>query len=1050
MTSKQFKCYVMGSDSLLIECTRVLIERGHRVLGIITSGEHVAEWARREDLPVISAQTDYGRAMSSAASDYLFAITHLALIPDYVFSIPRRASINFHDGPLPKYAGLNTPAWGLINQESEWGVSWHVLTSGIDEDDILKQRLFPIADDDTSLTLNAKCFEAGIETFRELLEELEEGQERRTAQDISDRYWFRRHDRPDAACVLDWNRSQAKLSAPIRALDFGHYPNPLGLPKVWRGGQVLGVRAAHGSDATSGGEPGTVIRVDDTAVVVACADGAISLTSLCTLDGSPLSLAEASRILGVAEGDRLGRLDASNVSELTRDGALAAQSEDFWVDRLIKLDAVELPQAVVGSGAGDTGFAHVALPSVMMEIDDDDERRGALIAGVVLLLARLAGKYRFDVAYSDQTAQTSPKDLASLLLAPEVPIRIDIDSTAGFQQLIQQIRSELTLVSRKTHFLRDVVARTPKLHRRKDLVGESLTEVGLQVVDPKGGTLPSMAVLRYVVSPDGRTCGLLYDRQRLTGESVSALQSQLSMLIDAALFDRSRPVSDISLLSEVERRRVLIGWNQTAKDYEHRCVHTLFEEQVRKRPDAIAVSFEDATLTYRELDARANGLAHHLRTLGVDTDTLVGVCVEPSLELVVATLAVMKAGGAYVPLDPAYPKERLDFMMEDSGARVLLTQKNLGARVSAPGAAAVFMDDWNGIAGHASDPPENGVGPSNLIYVIYTSGSTGRPKGVMVEHRNVVNFFRGMDDVIPHDPPGVWLAVTSLSFDISVLELFWTLAHGFEVVVYRDRARQQQLGRPEDKSGRRVDFSIFLWGSDDKESDNKYDLVLDAARFGDSNGFKAIWTPERHFHAFGAAYPNPSVTGAAIAAVTERIQVRAGSCVAPLHHPVRIAEEWAVVDNISHGRVAISFASGWQPDDFLLRPENYKNAKVVMAESIDTVRRLWRGENIAFQNPLGREVGIVTQPRPVQKELPFWVTTAGNPETYRQAGAMGANLLTHLLGQTVEEVAGKIRIYRDARKKAGFDPDTGIVSLMSHSAGQLALPGVNRMLFQLS
>ncbi len=228
-------------------------------------------------------------------------------------------------------------------------------------------------------------------------------------------------------------------------------------------------------------------------------------------------------------------------------------------------------------------------------------------------------------------------------------------------------------------------------------------------------------------------------------------------------------------------------------------------------------------------------------------------------------------------------------------------------------------------------------------------------------------------------------------------------------------------------------FSLFLWGNDEGADADKYRMMFEVARFADAAGFAAVWTPERHFHAFGGAYPNPAVTSAAIAAVTQRTQIRGGSCVAPLHPPARIAEEWAVVDNLSHGRVGIGFASGWQPDDFLLRPESYPDFKRALVESVDIVRKLWRGERVRFRNGLGHEIEVLTQPRPMQRELPLWITAAGNPDTYRLAGSLGANLLTHLLGQSVDEVQAKIAVYRNARAEAGFDPDEGIVSLMLHS-----------------
>src|SRR5256886_15278587 len=193
-----------------------------------------------------------------------------------------------------------------------------------------------------------------------------------------------------------------------------------------------------------------------------------------------------------------------------------------------------------------------------------------------------------------------------------------------------------------------------------------------------------------------------------------------------------------------------------------------------------------------------------------------------------------------------------------------------------------------------------------------------------------------------------------------------------------------------------------------------------------------LWTPERHFHEFGGLYPNPSVTGAALAMITKHVQIRSGSVVAPLHTPIRIAEEWSVVDNLSKGRVAISFASGWMPEDFVLKPENYANRKDAMFRYIEIVRRLWRGEPVAFPGPLGRDVSVRILPRPIQAELPVWVTTAGSPETYEMAGNVGANVLTHLLGQSIDEVARKITLYRQAWTAAGH-PGRGKVTLMLHT-----------------
>lgn len=211
-----------------------------------------------------------------------------------------------------------------------------------------------------------------------------------------------------------------------------------------------------------------------------------------------------------------------------------------------------------------------------------------------------------------------------------------------------------------------------------------------------------------------------------------------------------------------------------------------------------------------------------------------------------------------------------------------------------------------------------------------------------------------------------------------------------------------------------MDFSLFYFADESTTGSGGYRLLMEGARYADTHGFSAVWTPERHFHQFGGRYPNPAVTGAAVAAVTERVAVRAGSVVAPLHHPARIAEEWAVVDNLSGGRVGIALASGWHVRDFALRPENYERRKDVLAQTADTVRRLWRGESVAFTDGNGALVSLRTFPQPVQAELPLWVTSAGSVDTFRAAGRLGAGVLTHLLGQDLPDLASKIGAYREA------------------------------------
>jgi natural product biosynthesis luciferase-like monooxygenase protein len=230
-------------------------------------------------------------------------------------------------------------------------------------------------------------------------------------------------------------------------------------------------------------------------------------------------------------------------------------------------------------------------------------------------------------------------------------------------------------------------------------------------------------------------------------------------------------------------------------------------------------------------------------------------------------------------------------------------------------------------------------------------------------------------------------------------------------------------------------FGLYYFGSDEggPHASAQRRLLLESARFADERGFSALWSPERHFHAFGGLSPNPSVMAAAFAAVTSRVRIRSGSVVVPLHHPVRVVEEWSMVDFLSGGRVDLSLASGWFPNDFVLAPAGgYERRSELVFERVAELRRLWAGEGFDAVNPLGDTVRLHTMPRPVQPTLPIWITAAGNPETFRRAGSLGLNILSHLLGQSLDALAGKIAIYRQAWREAGH-PGQGTVTLMLHT-----------------
>jgi natural product biosynthesis luciferase-like monooxygenase protein len=960
----QFSAYLFGNESLTRQCGEAMLTRGHRLAAVVTHNADVRAWALAKGLNVQDFGPDLALRLTEK-TDWILSIANLSVIPENVLALAKGA-VNFHDGPLPRYAGLNAPVWAILHGEAQHGITWHIIEGGIDEGDILEQRLFDVAANDTALTLNTRCFEAALESFPALLAQLESGNLLRKKQDLSQRSLYLRNDRPANMGLIDFNQPAEMALRLIRALDHGRYWNPLTTAKIALADRVLNVGSA---EVTTGqGAPGQVLQADEAGLVVACGTGALRLMRLtCQIKGLPVSPASITDTAVLH--DRIGLTDLAQT---------LARAEP------------KLRKALKSMAPAQFGTATSGQP------DWQSLPISATLGDLTAAAALASGQTEIDFAQPAE-ARTNYSSLW-------VPLRVVTTGT---------VENARVIPSKAPGFALDLMTRDVSLN------GIQPPQIGISDQDVVLGTA-------ITITPTA----LHYDAKRVTATEAASYAARITHIAAQVANNPDALLNSLSTLTEAERAQVLHGWNQTKAAYDSSiCVHQAFESQAAKTPDAVALVCDAASLTYAQLNTRANQTAHVLIEMGVKPGTLVGLCAHRSLDLLVGALAIQKAGGAYVPMDPAYPVDRIALYIEDSACPVIVCQSDI--TLPAHAAQVLNLDTDTRPALASTQNPISGVTSADMAYMIYTSGSTGRPKGVMVEHRNVANFFTGMDQRIGPDA-GVWLAVTSLSFDISVLELFWTLARGFKVILTSDDNRSL-VSSGKITSAQGMEFSLYYWGNDDGIGPKKYELLLEGAKFADKNGFCAVWTPERHFHAFGGPYPNPSVTGAAVAAVTKNIGVRAGSCVVPLHHPARIAEDWAVIDNLTNGRAGIAVASGWHPDDFVLRPENTPpNNKTAMFAATEQVRALWRGEAVEFPTNSGT-LSVVTQPRPVSKELPIWVTTAGNPETWKEAGTIGANVLTHLLGQTVDEVAGKIKLYHAALRAAGHDPAKFTVTLMLHT-----------------
>ncbi|AFY95268.1 amino acid adenylation domain-containing protein [Chamaesiphon minutus] len=777
-----FTCYLIGRDSFLIPCGEVLLARNCQILGIISTGESIASWANNYNIPWIEPTDNIYKFLSQEPFDYLFSISNSLILTQEIIDLPKRGAINCHDALLPKYGGLNAPAWAIFYRESIHGVTWHRVTTQIDGGDLLKQGSFQLDDDETTLSLSVRCYEEILRLFEILVEELVTDRVTIARQNLALRSYFGRKHKPTPGCILPWSWSAERIDAMVRSLTFGDYENSIGLPKLAIGNQIIIVTEVAVLDVRSQSLPGSIVEIGCSRLTVATVSNDLLLLAVKSANGETLSITDFIDRFELKVGNRLVDIEPDVACKISELETALVKHEPFWVARLAAIDPISIPFAKAGNRLINANVECQEL-SLSTGLDEAHFNNFTLII-IIAFLSRLLRQNSFDIGMSfDWLAEK----LAGLpdLWTDVVPVRFDLDSSLSFMQNFESIERQLGEINRRQTYARDLVLRYPELKALSKVPVSERLPVEIVIVKRLEDYLGKINGLTFVVTNDGNRACCYYQTAAIEPESVTAMLAQLNIFSERVVRNRHRAISELSLVSDRDLERIWLEWNATDRPYPtNKCIHHLFEERANLNPDAIAVRLEDKYLTYAQLNQRANRLARYLQTLGVKPDAMVGISVERSIEMVVGILGILKAGGAYVPLDPTYPSERLELMITDTEIEIVLTASRSIDRLPPSQAKLIFLDrDLADVDALSGDNLTTPVNPHHLAYVIYTSGSTGIPKGVAIEHRSLVNYATAIAGEFAVSTVDKILQFASLNFDISVEEIFTCLVAGATLVL---------------------------------------------------------------------------------------------------------------------------------------------------------------------------------------------------------------------------------------------------------------------------
>jgi amino acid adenylation domain-containing protein/thioester reductase-like protein len=475
----------------------------------------------------------------------------------------------------------------------------------------------------------------------------------------------------------------------------------------------------------------------------------------------------------------------------------------YWKQQLADLPKLQLPTDRSRSAQQTYNGARecLALSKQLTEsLKELSQKEGVslfmtLFAAFNVLLYRYTGQE--DIAVGTVTAGRNKPELESVFgfFLNTLVLRTDLSKQPSFQQLLKRVR-EVTLQA-YVHEELPFEKLVEELQPDRTLGTNPLFQVSF-IMEPtmlnleSGWTISQLDIhtatskFDLTVELDERAEGIIgrieYNTDLFDQSHIIRMIGHYQTLLESIITNSQQSISHLTILTEQEQQQFR-QWNNTSQVLpEKQCIHQLFEEQVERTPEAIALVFENQQLTYQQLNQRANQLAHYLRKLGIKPETLVGICVERSLEMIIGILGIIKAGGAYVPLDPTYPEERLNFMLQDAKVEILLTQQHLQNKVVTQ--SQINLDtDWEKIAQESTDNPTNTTTADNLVYIIYTSGSTGKPKGVMIEHRGLCNLAKAQIEIFKTQADHRVLQFASINFDASIWEIVMALIAGASLYI---------------------------------------------------------------------------------------------------------------------------------------------------------------------------------------------------------------------------------------------------------------------------
>ncbi|MDC9590825.1 amino acid adenylation domain-containing protein, partial [Xenorhabdus sp. XENO-10] len=778
---------IIGGTTLAIYCAQQWLRSG-QTLSAVVSVDHVfREWAEEQGIYCLDDVAVLEQYCQDHSIAHLFSIVNPHILSPELIEKVKGACFNYHDSPLPRYAGQNATGWALLNQEQDYAVSWHLLVAGVDRGDIVVQIPLAIAADETAFSLNLKCYQAARQGFDQLLASLKQQTLVALPQAVAERSFYAGYRRPPGGGVVRWDNTAAELSALIRALDYGeYYVASLDIPKILLAdGTVLLATKLNVLPEPSVQTAGTLLAIGKNELTIATADFDVRISGLKPLEANQPARAEIECDFSQLHiGDILPVITDSQQQCLTEWHENAARHDAFWSQRLLSFSPLALSACMESTGSSGATTSWLYTPWQSWPTADGKD---TLLLAFLLVLSRITDRVDLQLGWSKATS-ASP---LTGIMSESVPFHLWMDEERTVAEMLTFLSKEKQRISTLPAYAKTLPWRYPELRSLQP----APTGQCWPILIAEGESEAVAQQLTLHRKPDENSFRLGYNPDSLSGVQIERILSYLDMLGSQLSQDLAQQrCVDLVMLPPSEQDYLINGLNPSLHHRQYQgTLADKISDIARAAPETTALFFDNLQVSYQHYDEQAACWASHLSTCGIKSGDVIAFCTKKKPALFFGILAAWKLGAIYLPLDSDYPAERLALILQDASPTLVLVDEN-GEKVL----SGVLP---TGLMMQRLDTQQPGKFAADVLissdlerlqqtaYIIYTSGSTGIPKGVRVSHANLCSLIDEQGSLLQVNSQSRVLQFASLSFDASIWEM--AMAFGYGGALYCPTAHQR-------------------------------------------------------------------------------------------------------------------------------------------------------------------------------------------------------------------------------------------------------------------